>query len=163
MDPAAVLSRLAVATAARRQSMVSDGAAISPAASARVGICRRTREFRASSIPRRAMSDPPGLREARATWQRGDAVSAESQCRALLDSDPRNVGALILLGIVLRQRDPAAAENALRRAEQIDPGNADASFHLGNLYRETQRLVAAVEAYERALSLAPRHPSLLNN
>src|SRR6202166_2669849 len=102
------------------------------------------------------------LGAARDAWRRGDAATAEAQCReALAVAD--DAAAWTLLGIILRQRDPVEAEKALRHAIELDPRDADARFHLGNLYREQERFGAAIAEYEKALLLAPGHPSLLNN
>lgn len=102
------------------------------------------------------------LSTAREAWRRGDAATAEAHCReALAVAD--DAAAWTLLGVILRQRDPGAAENALRHAIDLDSRHADARFHLGNLYREQERFAAAIEEYEQALLLAPEHPSLLNN
>ena len=109
-----------------------------------------------------AANGKEALRAARDALQRGDAASAEAQCRAVL-ANADDAAAWTLLGIILRQRDPATAENALRRAIDIDSRDADARFHLGNLYREQERFVEAIAAYEDALLLAPGHPSVLNN
>lgn len=53
-----------------------------------------------------------------------------------------------LLGIALRQRDPAGAEAALRRAMERDARFVDAPFQLGNLLRQRGQFAAAVSAYE---------------
>ena len=74
-----------------------------------------------------------------------------------------DAAAWTFLGVILRRRDPVAAENALRHAIDLDSRDADARFHLGNLYREQQRFAAAIAEYEKALLLTPGHPSLLNN
>jgi len=103
------------------------------------------------------------LREAALAWGRGDAALAEERCRDALAQDPARGAALLLLGTVLRRRDPAAAYTALAAAAERDPGNADAWFQLGNLHREQQRFAAAVTAYASAVRLAPAHPALRNN
>jgi predicted O-linked N-acetylglucosamine transferase (SPINDLY family) len=103
------------------------------------------------------------LRAARAAWERGDAALAESRCRDALALDPEDAAALLLLGIVLRRRDPAAAYAALARAAELDPRHPDVLFQLGNLHREEQRFAEAIAAYESAAALAPAHPGLLNN
>ncbi len=103
------------------------------------------------------------LREAASAWERGDAALAESRCREALARDGDDAEALLLLGIVLRRRDPAAACAVLVRAAERDPRNPDAKFHLGNLHREQGRFAAAVAAYEAAAALAPDHPGLRNN
>jgi Flp pilus assembly protein TadD len=99
------------------------------------------------------------LREARAAWQRGDASAAESHSRRALELDAGDGRAWTMLGVALRQRAPAEAEAALRRAAVIGPRDPDAHFHLGNLLREQGRPAAAIESYERALALAPDQPS----
>ena len=58
---------------------------------------------------------------------------------------------------------PPKAEAAWRRTLDIDPGNAEARFHLGNLLRERGDARAAVAEYELALAAVPGHPGLLNN
>src|SRR5262249_37597371 len=45
----------------------------------------------------------------------------------------------------------------------LDPDNAEASFHLGNVLRERGEPAAAVIHYERALAGAPGHTGVLNN
>src|SRR6202171_2945993 len=102
------------------------------------------------------------LGAARDSWRRGGTATAEAQCReALAIAD--DAAAWPLLGVILRQRDALAAENALRHAIDLDSRDADARFHPGNLYREQQRFAAAIAEYEKALLLAPSHPHLLNN
>ncbi|HZI84576.1 MAG TPA: tetratricopeptide repeat protein, partial [Casimicrobiaceae bacterium] len=103
------------------------------------------------------------LRDARGAWQRGDAKEAEAQCRAALAADPGEIGAWVLLGIVLRRRDCAAARAALAAAIERAPRDPDAWFHLGNLERESGRFPEAIAAYENALGSAPANPSLQNN
>jgi predicted O-linked N-acetylglucosamine transferase (SPINDLY family) len=101
--------------------------------------------------------------EARAAWQRGDATGAEAGCRRALRLGLDDAATWALLGRVLRDRDPIAAESALTRAMERDPRNPDVSFQLGNLHRQQRRYAAAIEAYERTLALAPAHIAVLNN
>jgi protein O-GlcNAc transferase len=103
------------------------------------------------------------LREAATAWERADATLAETSCRAALTIDADHAAALLLLGVILRRRDPAAAYVALTRAAERAPRNPDPWFHLGNLQREQQDFAAAVAAYQTASALAPASPSLLNN
>jgi predicted O-linked N-acetylglucosamine transferase (SPINDLY family) len=103
------------------------------------------------------------LREARSAWERGDAARAESYCRDALNADDEDARAWILLGMVLRRRDPAAAHAALTAAIERDPGHPDAWFHLGNLHREQRRYADAIAAYETAVITAPDNASLHNN
>ena len=57
----------------------------------------------------------------------------------------------------------AAASDAWWHALDLDPDNAEASFHLGNHNLEHGEYGAAVIHYERALRGAPDHVGVLNN
>lgn len=50
------------------------------------------------------------------------------------------------------------AEIAYRRALEVDPGYAEVWFNLGNLYRDSGRVAAAVEAYEQVVTSSPDSP-----
>jgi predicted O-linked N-acetylglucosamine transferase (SPINDLY family) len=103
------------------------------------------------------------LRErARSEWLRGERAALAS-CRAALERAPDDVAAWNLLGEILAARDPAAASEAWWHALDLDPDNAEASFHLGNVLRERDEPAAAVIHYERALAGAPGHTGVLNN
>src|SRR5271169_1567376 len=56
-----------------------------------------------------------------------------------------------------------AAIDLLQRAIALDPANAEASFHLGNLLAVQGETAAAIAAYERALQIAPEQPQLRVN
>lgn len=103
------------------------------------------------------------LLAARAALQRGDTATAAGKCREALERGADDAPTWTLLGVALRQREPVAAEAALRRALERDARSVDAHFHLGNLCREQRRYAEAVIAYEGALALVPSHPSILNN
>jgi len=103
------------------------------------------------------------LRDARAAWERGDAAQAESRCRDALAADASEALAWTLLGVILRKRDPAAAQAALAAAIDREPRHADGWFHLGNLHREQRRYAEAIAAYETAAVAAPDNPSVHNN
>ena len=103
------------------------------------------------------------LAAARDALERGDASWAEARCRDAIELNASDPAAWTLLGAILRRRDPVAAQAALEKALESDPGQLDARFHLGNLHREQGRFAEAVAAYASALALAPSHPSLLNN
>jgi predicted O-linked N-acetylglucosamine transferase (SPINDLY family) len=108
-------------------------------------------------------TDAAPLRErARSEWLRGESA-ALATCRAALERTPEDVAAWNLLGEILAASDPAAASEAWWHALDLDPDNAEASFHLGNVLRERGEPAAAVIHYERALAGAPGHTGVLNN
>jgi len=119
------------------------------------------------ALLRSAIELAPGraelLRElARSEWLLGDP-SASATCRAALARDSGDVAAWNLLGEIIKATDPAGATEAWWRALDLDPGDAEASFHLGNYLREHKEPAAAIIHYERALLRAPNHPGVLNN
>lgn len=103
------------------------------------------------------------LRASRAAWERGDAAQAEAHCREAIAADADDARAWILLGVVLRRRDPAAAHAALAAALELEAHQPDAWFHLGNLHREQRRYAEAIAAYEAAAAAAPGNASVHNN
>src|SRR5437867_20659 len=112
--------------------------------------------------------DPPAradslLREAQVASAAGRHRDAAASLRRLLEFTPDNVAAWILLGECLKPTDDAAASEAWWHALDLDPENAEASFHLGNRLREQGEQAAAIIHYERALRSAPNHPAVLNN
>jgi protein O-GlcNAc transferase len=108
-------------------------------------------------------AEAAALRErARQAWTRGEPTAAAT-CRAALERAPDDVAGWNLLGEILRETDPMAASEAWWRALDLDPENAEASFHLGNRLRELGETVAAIIHYERALAAAPGHTGVLNN
>ena len=77
---------------------------------------------------------------------------------------PQMVRPHLRLGVVYRQRgELALAEEAYRRALELDPRNAPAHNNLGNLYREQQNPAGAEREYRLALELLPRYPEALIN
>src|SRR5213593_753529 len=99
---------------------------------------------------------------ARVEWALADGRAAAT-CHAAIERAPADVIAWNLLGEIMRKSDPAAAEEAWRHALLLDPSNAEASFHLGNLERERGEAQTAIAHYERALRSATGHPGALNN
>jgi protein O-GlcNAc transferase len=114
----------------------------------------------------KAQGDPEGLaalRSAYAAWQCGDLAAAEADCRKAIGLGVDDARSWTLLGSIVSDRDPQAAEAALRRALERDRDFPDAHFQLGNLHRSQQRFDAAIESYRRTLALAPGNPSVMNN
>lgn len=106
------------------------------------------------------------LARARVELARNDTSAAAASCRAALgiaNSPDATVAAWNMLGETLRASDPVAAEAAWRHAIEVEPDDAEANFHLGNLQRERGAAGEAIRSYEHALRRAPNHSGLLNN
>lgn len=107
--------------------------------------------------PKDGVSWLADLEAGRRALQLGDPRDGIAPLERLLARNPGNVPALLVLGQCrLASGDTARAEEVFRRALALDGRNHLAWFHLGNALagRAPDR---AREAYETALSLAPRH------
>jgi tetratricopeptide (TPR) repeat protein len=88
--------------------------------------------------------------------QQGRPEQAERLLRELLRSQPDNVDALRLLGVLsLAAGRPLEAERLLLRATRLAPDYADAQLDLGRACKEQQKLADAIAALERAIALEP--------
>jgi predicted O-linked N-acetylglucosamine transferase (SPINDLY family) len=103
------------------------------------------------------------LASAQVAFAAGRHLDAEASLRRLLEQNADDVVAWNLLGECLKARDAPGAAEAWWQAIEIDPDNAEASFHLGNLNLERGQHGAALIHYERALRGAPDHVGVLNN
>src|SRR5215472_11141386 len=103
------------------------------------------------------------LASAQVAFASGHSAEAAASLRHLLQANPADIDAWNLLGECLKANDPRAASEAWWRTLELDPDNAEASFHLGNLNLEGGRHAAALIHYERTLRGAPDHVSALNN
>jgi predicted O-linked N-acetylglucosamine transferase (SPINDLY family) len=103
------------------------------------------------------------LARARMELAAGENSAAITTCRAAVAQDRSNAAGWNLLGEGLRTTDPDQAADAWRSALAVDPPNAEAHFHLGNLYRERNELQTAIAEYESALGAAPDNAAVLNN
>ena len=88
---------------------------------------------------------------------------AESQLRKLLHQDPQHVGFLTALAdlIVEKGGDPVEAGMLCRRAIYFEPDNFAGFASLGNVYKTTDDLGAAIHCYEKALSLRENNASIM--
>ncbi|HET7258690.1 MAG TPA: tetratricopeptide repeat protein [Candidatus Acidoferrum sp.] len=82
--------------------------------------------------------------EARAEYERATAL------------DPKMAEAFLNLGIMLTEKDPAAAVPPLRRAVELLPSQSRPRFLLGYALERSGDVTGSVEAYEEALRLDPR-------
>jgi len=128
------------------------------------GSGKRFKDCHGTTRSAAAASSPDSLlRDAQVAFATQRFDEAEGLFHRLLQNDPDNVAAWILLGECLKHRDWTTAADAWWRALELDPENAEASFHLGNLNLEKGERGAALIHYERALRAVPDHVSALNN
>lgn len=86
--------------------------------------------------------------------------SAITQYRRVLKIEPQLPGVHLSLGraILLNSNTPQAADAALREFEselQIDPGNAQAEYEIGEVYRKRGQINESLKHYLRATELQP--------
>jgi len=100
----------------------------------------------------------PLTREAESLLQSGDAPGARAKFQAALEADPRDVRALLGLGLASEALDDLpSAERAYRTAIEVDPRFAEAHNNLGLLLRARGDTDQAIASLERA---AREDPSL---
>ncbi len=96
------------------------------------------------------------FREAQACHLRGQLVQAEERYRQVLALDPRAVGALEGLGVLLFQQNRAAgAVELFSRAVPLNPRSARLQANLGEALRTVKQLDKAHEHLSAALALDP--------
>jgi len=86
--------------------------------------------------------------------KRTDDARAEYERATALD--PKMSEAFLNLGILLTQKDPAAAVAPLRKAVDLLPAESRPRFLLGFALERSGNIPAAAESYEAALRLDPR-------
>jgi tetratricopeptide (TPR) repeat protein len=82
---------------------------------------------------------------------------AEQVCREEVNSNPRNVSALVNLGTLLKvKKEYAEAEAMFQRALEADSNSVSALINLGSLMQNVKKdFVKAEELYRRALAINP--------
>jgi Flp pilus assembly protein TadD len=114
--------------------------------------------------PTELRSGPPSDNVAAAALAGGMPEAALSMSRAVLETDPRNVPALLRQGeALLVLGHSAEAEVCFRRAVAAAPRSDAALLDLGRLQLANGQPVEAEGAFRRALSLKPNQPAAMND
>ena len=100
---------------------------------------------------------------ARVRLETGDAAGATAACEDLAKLDPPSAAAVLreLGARLVEAKDPAAAEERLRRAVELVPSDGDGWKLLARVEEERGLLAAAREAWQRALVADPGDPEAL--
>ena len=122
-------------------------------------------ELSLGEAPALSAPSPDQLRERiRKALARRDFNAALLASKRLVQLEPRNVNALIQLGIVLDQMGRSKeAENTLLNAVRLDPSSAEAHNALGVCYARRKEYGRAREEWETALKLRPNSPGIISN
>ncbi len=105
-----------------------------------------------------------GLFEQGVALQRqGQIDAARLRYQQVLQKQPRNLDALLLLGLIEQEGDPARAVELFRQAVKVDPGSTQALLNLGNALSQDGAYEEALTAYDRALALKPGFLEAMNN
>src|ERR1700683_3171782 len=121
-----------------------------------------TNQFEAALVPlQKFLAEKPDiawahfqLAYAYTALKRPDEARVEYERATTLD--PKMSEAFLNLGILLSEKDPAAAVPTLRRAVDLLPAQSRPRFLLGHALERSGDIPGAVESYEAALSLDPR-------
>lgn len=104
------------------------------------------------------------MRRARELHARGEMAAAEGLYLQVLRAQPRNAGALHLLGVLTTQAgNPERALDLIAESIAIDPTQAAAFSNLGNALMALGRYAEAVQFFNRALDLKPQYAIALAN
>lgn len=102
--------------------------------------------------------------EAKALANRGDYSSARNTLERLLEQQPRHPELWAnLAALYYQMAEPEAFTQALKRARQLEPDNAQVLNLEGTLALEEGHVDAAKERFTRALKSEPEHPEVHYN
>lgn len=125
---------------------------------------RQQRRAHGHAAPASASPAAGPLAEAVRQHRAGRLAEAEALYRRILRADPRQAGALHLLGVLVHQqgRHDQAVE-LIDRAIALDGTRAEFHYNLGNAHAASGRLDQAVRCFRAALVLQPGHVSACSN
>ncbi len=84
------------------------------------------------------------------------AEDAKSEFTRAIALDPKMAAAHLNLGLVLMDRDPAAAADAFRHVAELQPTESRPRFLAGFCLEHAGKFPEAIEQYRAALSLSPK-------
>ena len=97
-----------------------------------------------------------GLQEATAACVKGDWVAAKNRLLEVIDTEPANLEALNLLGVIAaRSEHFEEAVQWLERLRALAPNTPAVHFNLGNVRQSLRQWQAATLCYDHALDLYP--------
>src|SRR5580700_8012458 len=133
---------------------VSPGRALSPLSFASLPTCGNESQGQEVAIPKHTAE----LQEAASRIAAHELLEAESLLKRILEEDPREAEALVLLGVIHAERlDNAGAEDLFRQAIKISPQLATAHENLALLLVKLARCGEALQEYEIALKADPEN------
>jgi tetratricopeptide (TPR) repeat protein len=86
-----------------------------------------------------------------------DTPESRASLEKLIASDEKNAAALACLGTIYRTSDPQRSAELFRRANQIDPSNADYAVGYGAALVQLRQFDKAAAILQRVVELAPKH------
>jgi protein O-GlcNAc transferase len=99
-----------------------------------------------------------------ATFRAGDVKDAERLFKSILRKQPRHIGALNLIGIILTQhQDFAEAEKYLRRALEVGAPSEVTLYNYGTVLKALKRPAEALEQFSQALTVNTSVAETWNN
>ena len=112
----------------------------------------------------KAQQNAQDFARAMALLQHGRFAEAIPIYQAILRHEPKNIGALNLLGVSLMQAGRLEdAAGAIKRALAIDPDQGPAHYNLGTILHSLGRYEEAVSHFEQAIRLDPNDAQAQNN
>jgi tetratricopeptide (TPR) repeat protein len=111
------------------------------------------------SLPEEAKNSEEGKRLSAAVndVRCEDTPEARASLEKLIASDEKNAPALACLGSLLRTSDPQRSAELFRRANQIDPSNADYAVGYGAALVQLRQFDKAAAILQRVVELSPEH------
>jgi tetratricopeptide (TPR) repeat protein len=86
-----------------------------------------------------------------------DTPESRASLEKLVASDAKNTAALSCLGVIYRTSDPQRSLEYFRRANQIDPSNADYAVGYGAALVQLRQFDKAAAILQRVVQLSPEH------